>query len=882
MRSPQTRRWPRLVIVLLVATALPSGILVYSKLRSRQPAALMPGRSYERALRRGESHSYRLHLSANEYARLEVEQFEIDLRLRILGPDLQPVTETDATAYGRDVASVIARTSGPYEVAVIANENSTKRGHYVLRLVETRAARPADAREVEGQRLLFEATNRRAVSKEDVGKARAQAEKAAALLHESPDRISEAHAQMRLATLCGRASRLDDAHRAYVTAVRLYRDTGEVGGRLGAERALARLLGHFRVKSEDVPTNEDLLRTWKQLGDRRGIAESVSAIAGELQRAGRYHESLKVEREGLELRRKIGDSEGEIRSLEGIVVCETALRQFDPAINTAEEILKRRQATHNERGEAAAFARLGFLMDAASRSSDAAGYYRKAAALHHEQGDTSAEVADRRNLAAALVLALRQASHIGSRSRHLQDAVAELRVARELADGVEKDISSPAWRAGYDADTELAASLIELLEEAQAQDPAKEYAWEAFLTADQTYASYVVASSAETSASLEALQSHLDAETILLEYWLDQERGWLWCVTRDGRSVHHLESHTEIDALAWKAYNALVARAEVRKHEVAEIRDKLAAADSIATAAVAELSRKLLGPVARELHRRRILIVGNGAIQRVPMALFPDPSLSQPTPLIARHEVIYLPSATVRFGSRRQDTRQVPRFITILADPITPNKDVSEDVERAVRAAGESGPLPRLRYAWQEAQGIQRQAPPDSTRILTGRAATRRAVLGGALADSNIVHFATHGLANPQNAELSGLLLTPEPDRGEDGFLRLRDVQNLRLNAELVVLSACRTARGAEHPGAGVISLTSGFLRAGASQVLSTAWKVDDEATAYFMGLFYENLLSKRLSAAEALRQAQMTMAATERWRAPYYWAAFQLFGGRP
>jgi CHAT domain-containing protein len=374
----------------------------------------------------------------------------------------------------------------------------------------------------------------------------------------------------------------------------------------------------------------------------------------------------------------------------------------------------------------------------------------------------------------------------------------------------------------------------------------------------------------------------LDADTVLLEYWLDEERGWLWCVTRNGRSKYRIASHATIDDLASKAHNALVARAELRKKNVAEIRSRLADADRAAEAALAELGRQLLQPAAHELHRKRILVVGNGAVQRVPMALFPDPSSPEPRPLIAHHEITYLAAATTLMTTRPADKRKEPRVITIVADPATSNQNASPEIERAVRACGESGPLPKLQYAWQEVEDIRRQVPAESTRVLAGRRATRRAVLGEALSASAIIHFATHGLANPQNPELSGLLLTPDLARGEDGFLRLRDVQHLHLNADLVVLSACRTAIGAEHPRAGVISLTSGFLRAGASQVLSTAWKVDDEATAHFMKLFYGNLLGRRLPTSAALREAQNTMAATERWRAPYYWAAFQLYGGQP
>jgi CHAT domain-containing protein len=143
------------------------------------------------------------------------------------------------------------------------------------------------------------------------------------------------------------------------------------------------------------------------------------------------------------------------------------------------------------------------------------------------------------------------------------------------------------------------------------------------------------------------------------------------------------------------------------------------------------------------------------------------------------------------------------------------------------------------------------------------------------------VHFATHGLLNSKHPSLSGLVLSlvDEHGRPQNGFLELEDIYNLKLSAELVVLSACETALGKEISGEGLVGLTRGFMYAGAPRVMASLWRVDDVATSELMASFYEGLLRKRLPASEALRQAQVDMWKRKQWAGANYWAAFVLQG---
>jgi CHAT domain-containing protein len=143
------------------------------------------------------------------------------------------------------------------------------------------------------------------------------------------------------------------------------------------------------------------------------------------------------------------------------------------------------------------------------------------------------------------------------------------------------------------------------------------------------------------------------------------------------------------------------------------------------------------------------------------------------------------------------------------------------------------------------------------------------------------VHFATHGLLDSERPSLSGLVLSMVDERGarQNGYLRLHDIYNLRLDADLVVLSACQTALGKEIKGEGLVGLTRAFMYAGAPRVVASLWQVSDLATAELMKKFYAGMLQRGLRPAAALRAAQLQMSQDSRWASPYFWAGFVIQG---
>jgi CHAT domain-containing protein len=196
-------------------------------------------------------------------------------------------------------------------------------------------------------------------------------------------------------------------------------------------------------------------------------------------------------------------------------------------------------------------------------------------------------------------------------------------------------------------------------------------------------------------------------------------------------------------------------------------------------------------------------------------------------------------------------------------------------------ADGARGSLARLPFSRAEALAVAGQVPRDAQLQAVDFDASLALATSGKLNDYRIIHFATHGFINTSRPELSGLALSlvDRDGRARDGFLRLNTIYNLRLSADLVVLSACQSALGKEVAGEGLIGLTRGFMYAGARRVIASLWQVSDAATAELMKKFYAGMLQRHLPPAAALRAAQLEMARDPRWAAPYFWAGFVLQG---
>lgn len=386
----------------------------------------------------------------------------------------------------------------------------------------------------------------------------------------------------------------------------------------------------------------------------------------------------------------------------------------------------------------------------------------------------------------------------------------------------------------------------------------------------------------------------LDPQTLLLEYWLGEEGSFLWAVTATSVASFELPKRAQIEDAARRVYRLMSSRPGPGM------------SDGDYAEAAAGLSRMLLSPVANLLGAKRLLIVPDGALQYISFASLPEPSAADDQrPLLADHEIVSAPSVSVLAVLRRETAgrKRAKGTVAVLADPVFDPGDprirhnragqTSSSGQGASAAVWErsasnvgmlssGGVIPRLAFTRREALAILKTAPAGEQMQALDFAASRGTATDPKLGQYRFIHFATHALINSEHPELSGILLSMVNERGEpqDGFLRLHDVYNLNLPADVVVLSACQTALGKEIQGEGLVGLTRGFLYAGAERVVASLWKVDDVATAELMRRFYSGILgTERLRPAAALRAAQLAIFKQKRWKDPYFWAPFLLQG---
>jgi tetratricopeptide (TPR) repeat protein len=653
----------------------------------------------------------------------------------------------------------------------------------------------------------------------------------------------------------------------------------------------------------------------KAIGDSGGESSSLSRAGSAWHKLGDMGKAIDCLHESLAIRRQLNDPIGEADTLLNISAVERDRGELAASRATIEAALTLTEALRAKIPDA------GLRASYVARVQETYASYVDVLMRLHEQSpaagyDAVALQAAERTRARVLLESLVEAradirqgvdAPLLERERSLQrklDAASE-RVSRGL--------SSKSSRTDVSAARKDLEALTSEYQQLQAE----------IRTSSPRYAALT---QPDPLTVAEIQKAVLDSDTVLLEFALGAERSWLWAVTPQTLTSVALPPRRDLEAAARSLYAAVTARQPRQGEAAADYARRVTAADRHLSARAAAVSRLLLGGVAEQLRGpwrgKRLVIVAAGALEYLPFAALPLPGVADgpargqaAEPLIARHEIVEAPSASVLATIRREAVgRELPRrSVAVLADPVFDADDprvarvartkragndwsgtramvasetaaemsyvASRTVQRLDDVDGRAG-LARLPFSRDEASAIGLLAGAGALRA-TDFQATRATVLGSALEDYRIVHFATHGLIDAERPELSGLVLSLVNDRGapQDGLLRLHDIFNMRLNADLVVLSACQTALGKEIKGEGLVGLTRGFMYAGAPRVVASLWQVSDVATAELMKRFYTSMLQRRQPAAAALRAAQLELARDPRWASPYFWAGFVLQG---
>ncbi len=670
------------------------------------------------------------------------------------------------------------------------------------------------------------------------------------------------------------------------------------------EARVTRFVSILYREMGDTDKSETMVRQALKLaraeGDAQVEAGCLLSLGALYKDRGRYRDAIPWHEQALALaeREKLPGLQAEI--LNSLADAEHHLDQLEESDRHFRQAMELARSTGYLGLEAQVTARTGELAMVRGHYDDAIDLFGRATAVYHQLGDPITKLFE-------VDLAWAQAERAAGRAEkaltHYRDAIGkverleELTVPTELARAFPAAISRQAYEEAADLLVELnrpgealevtdsgrARAFVDLLNESQIdlragltseqqsreeelkrqvaahRDQPRELA-RALSALEDFYVGLRRSNPAYAQlrhpnlASADEVRSELaDADSAFVEYMLGTHRSLAWVVTSGGLHAVELPARERIERLV-ESYRKLISEPATKltpKYLERQQRQQ-----------GRELYGLLMAPLARYFGgAKHLLIVPDGALAHLPFESLIDPGGRY---LVESHAVVYSESASASLMLRAMAKEMPPpeRSLLALGDPVY-----------------ETSALAPIPYTRDEATAIARFFPSARQELRLGAAASESALKGEDLSRFGYLHFAVHGLVDDNNPARSGLALSHASGSSEDGILRTGEIARLRLNAQLVVLSGCRTADGKLLEGEGLMTMSRAFYYAGARNVVATLWNVDDLSTAELMKSFYRHL-SEGSSPDDALRQAKLQMARGNRtlWQHPWFWSPFVIF----
>lgn len=367
------------------------------------------------------------------------------------------------------------------------------------------------------------------------------------------------------------------------------------------------------------------------------------------------------------------------------------------------------------------------------------------------------------------------------------------------------------------------------------------------------------------------VQKLLDGKTALIEYFLGENQSVMFFITKDEIRVHSLPSRSEMEK-SLKAYLKVLSDSPKKQFK--------------GILAANRICKEILPNIPDSMEN--LIIVPDGVLYYLPfetLLLTPQGQRKESHYLIERYKISYVPSSSaLLFLSENKPESKRSKNLLAFGNPsyTLTNSSKSGKADAEVEIMRELyldqgfdfSPLP---YSEKEVLEISSHFPNGSRDVYIKDDAKEEVFKKVSLKDYQIIHFACHGFLSEEFPFRSALVLSLDDDPSEDGFIQVRELYNLRIRADLVVLSACQTGRGRVERGEGLLGLPRIFFYTGAKSVISTLWRINDESTAVFMNWFY-SYLSEGKDKAQSLRLAKLRMLNTK-YSHPFYWASFILNG---
>ena len=641
------------------------------------------------------------------------------------------------------------------------------------------------------------------------------------------------------------------------------RHPDSVGASLGNIGALYLEMGSIQ---ESIPYFRQALASAKHFEDGDGQEENLVNLGDAYLKLGQPGQAMEYLSRALTLAGATSYSIATSAALRALGLAEGRIGHLAAALDyyTRALDLAVRSKLPVERAQALelmghAYARLG-------RISEARGRFVEALETAEAVGCPEVALAARRGLASLALSA-----------RKWREAQEILHTAIDQLEKTRATVPTPELRTSYLRDRAgVYEDMLYSLEHLDRLEPAAGWSRQAFAYAERARARAFLEMLAESRVeNQERAATPLDAagaqaqagNGALLEFSLGDHFSLLWVITARQLRMLRLPPRVAIEKDV-RAFHGLIGKPP-----------ELGAGLNQWRAPARQLWATLIGAAEPEIaHFTDWIIVPDGILHYLPFEALVSPA---DRCAVEDHTIVYAASASAVAALRQaRQTAVARKELLAYGDPdFGPSRGSLPAVVRSVyRSAGlRLDPLPNTR---REVESIAAVFPQSQSQVRLGSYATESSLKQDDLTQYRRLHFATHAMMDEASPARSGVVLALNDPGGEDGVLRMNEILKLRLNADVVVLSACRTGIGALVRGEGLVGLTRAFQYAGASRVLVSLWEVADAATADLMQAFY-SAMGRGRGPGEALRSAKTRMlaAAAPAYRHPYYWAPFVLAG---
>jgi CHAT domain-containing protein/Tfp pilus assembly protein PilF len=632
------------------------------------------------------------------------------------------------------------------------------------------------------------------------------------------------------------------------------RDREMEGAALNNIGSVHRDLGQY---DDAINVYQQALSIFHFLQDRKAEGTTLNNIGLAYQNLGQHNKALKYYQQALSIRRKVKDRQGEGTTLNNIGLAYQNLGQHNKALDVYQQALSIVREVQDRSLEGTILNNIGLVYQDLEQYDNALDVYQQALSIVREVQDPSREAITLNNIGTIFF----RMGNFSAAEKSLYESINTYELLRPGLSDLQKVSIADAQADAYGW---LQRALVAQKKLKSALEISERGRTRAFI---ELLASRIAPHSSQRlnelnqSPSITQIQQIAKAQgATLVQYSIVSNQDlYIWVVQPNGQIHFRKTERRSTDVSFHNSVEMSRGTIDARGQGQGAIIEVRPTGTNPLKQQLRTLHHLLIDPISDLLPKNpneRVIFIPHRSFFLVPFPALMDVKGKY---LIEQHTILTAPSIQVLSLTQQQAKKARTRETLVVGNPVMPKlRD------------GSLSPLPGSE---QEAKNV---AALLKTQPLIGSRATKSEVMTR-MSQARIIHLATHGLLERYDGIPGAIALAPDrPNRIGDGLLSSTEIFDLKLNAELVVLSACDTGRG-NVTGDGVIGLSRSFIAAGVPSVIVSLWQVPDTPTAALMTEFYRNLRDQRLDKAQSLRQAMLTTL--KKHPNPRDWAAFTLIG---